>query len=360
MVENMKTVGILTFQFANNYGAVLQAYALRKKINSLGGYEAEVINYVPEGYKYPLLSNTEEGYQKMLEKRACFEGFLREKCGICKPMISEVVGNEYDYYCVGSDQVWNMEFPFSGENYFLAHLEDDAVRFSYAASVGMSAETTEKYADIFAKNISKFKAVSLREKVQMEVVEKTSGLLCKTVADPTLLLEPGDYEEIIAKEPLRREPFIFFFWIQHDHELMRGAEFVNTLSRKWCLPVVHSIPDAPPCMFARDGGSMIYEGPGEFLWYIKNAQMVVTNSYHATLFSMQYQTPFYVFPVQSMRSRMDMLVQQYDIGNRVVETYKGYDDVEQEMDFISVCEKIKEQRADALVFLQDALDMKKG
>lgn len=356
----MKKVGILTFQYANNYGAVLQAYALRRRINSLEGYQAELMNYVPEGYAYATPANTEESYVHMLEKRAHFESFLREKCGLNQPMIHEVTDASYDYYCVGSDQVWNFEFAMVNENYLFAYLDDSSPRFSYAVSVGMSAERAKAYEDIFAKYASKFKGISLREKDQISFMTAASGMECRTVVDPTLLLEPEEYKDIIAKEPLRDKPFLFFFWLEHDHELMKGVEFVNMLSRKYNLAVVHSIPGAPPYMFSKDDGCMMYEGVENFLWYIQNARMVVTNSYHATLFSMQFKTPFYSFVVDSMRSRFDMLTEKMEIGNRIVDTYMDVTQVSGSVDFSGITEKIQREREKSVGFLKEMLDVKEG
>ena len=99
----MKKVGILTFHYSDNYGAVLQAYALRRIINQLPYCQAQIINYVPLGTKYTLYENTEEGRELLIEKRKLFEEFLRENCGIDTPVIHEISGNDYDYYCAGSD-----------------------------------------------------------------------------------------------------------------------------------------------------------------------------------------------------------------------------------------------------------------
>lgn len=356
----MKKVGILTFQYANNYGAVLQAYALRRRINSLGGYQAELINYVPEGYTYAVPANTNEAYERMLEKRAHFESFLKEHCGLNQPMIHEVKGAAYDYCCVGSDQVWNFEFGRVNENYLLAYLDESVQKFAYAVSVGMSVERARAYKDIFSRYAPKFKGISLRESEQLSFISEMSGLECRAVADPTLLLEPEEYKDIIAKEALREEPFLFFFWLEHDHELMKGVEFVNMLSRKYGLPVVHSIVDAPPYMFSKDGGCMMYEGVENFLWYIQNARMVVTNSYHATLFSMQLQTPFYAFAVHAMKSRFDTLTEKMGIGSRIVESYLDASQVSDTMDFSDITEKIQSERKGSLAFLKKMLDAEEG
>ena len=115
----MKKVGILTFHYVDNYGAVLQAYALRKKINELPECRAEIINYVPSGFEYELYGNGEK-YRAMLQKkRQSFEAFLSKYCGVNTPIISSVEDSGYDYYCVGSDQVWNSGYCNMDKAFFL-------------------------------------------------------------------------------------------------------------------------------------------------------------------------------------------------------------------------------------------------
>lgn len=350
----MKNVGILTFHYADNYGAVLQTYALRSTINSFPGCRAEVINFVPAGFSYPLYKNNEQSYRGLVKKRELFGKFLKEKCGVDGECISSVTGNDYDYYCVGSDQVWNLRF--ADAEYLLPNLDENAIRISYAASVGMAKEEVLNFREIFRKNLPKFKAISLREYAQKDIIENISQKKCHVVVDPTLLLKSEDYTSLISQRRLRDKPFILFFWLHHDGELMGGVEFVNTLSRKYHLPIVHTVIDAKPYVFNEDGGCMIYEGIDSFLWYVKNAEFVVTNSYHALLFSIQFKKPFYVFVVESMRSRIDTIAKKYGIEGRVVKTYVKPEDIDDNVDFLSIEEKIENERLQSIKFLRDSLD----
>lgn len=352
----MKTVGILTFHYADNYGAVLQTYALRKKINSLADCGAEIINFAPKGFSYSLYKNEEKARQSLIYKRQLFEEFLKDKCGVSGTMISKITGNQYDYYCVGSDQVWNLNF--ADMEFFLPHIDEDAVRISYAASIGMGLAKAYQQKEIFQKYVSKFKAVSLREREYVDFIRNVCKKECRCVLDPTLLLEESDYTDIVSKDRLKNESFIFFFWLKHDDRLMQGVEFANTVSRKYHLPIVHSIADAGKYMFNMDAGCMMYEGVENFLWYIKNAKFVITNSYHATLFSIQFRTPFYTFVVKSMRSRIDTLVETLGIGDRVVEGYIGSNEMNDKVDFDSIHTKIQEERIASMQFLKEALDIK--
>lgn len=352
----MKTIGILTFHYANNYGAVLQTFALRKIINSFPECNAEIINYVSKGYAYSLDEKTDTVRQLLIRKRDLFEKFVEEQCGLNSPMISEVVGNRYNYYCVGSDQVWNLRTRATHIEYLFPHLDKNAIRISYAASIGMSVKKAYYYKDLFQKYVSEFKAISVREQEHVDFMRTTCQKECKCVLDPTLLLDAEDYVPIMSKE-LRDYPFILFFWLNHDSDLMKGVEFVNNLSRKYQLPIVHTVMNARPYMFNKDDGCMFYEGVENFLWYVKHASFVVTNSYHATLFSMQFKTPFYVFTVESMQSRIHSLIEKFAIGNRVVNNYMNVSELNASIDFRDIKDKIKAERKHSIDFLKEALDI---
>ncbi|MBQ8197889.1 MAG: polysaccharide pyruvyl transferase family protein [Lachnospiraceae bacterium] len=352
----MKTIGILTFHYADNYGAVLQTYALRRTINSLSGCRAEIINYVPSGFSIPLYQNSEECRQRLLEKRKKFERFLQERCGLTDVILQEVSEKQFDYYCVGSDQVWNLNF--ADEEYLLPNLSDEVMRFSYAASVGMSLEEAYLKKDIFKKHLSKFKMISLREDVHVEFFSKLCGKECCKVLDPTLLLDANEWNDMVTKESKCENPYLLFFWILHDDELLKGVELANTISRKYNLSIIHTIVGAKSYMFNNDAGCILYEGVEDFLWYVKNARFVVTNSYHAMLFSIQFKTAFYTFVVQSMRSRIDSVIEMFDISNRIVNNYINAGQINYEIDWESIEAVIRIEREKSMKFIKDALDIR--
>lgn len=351
----MKRVGILTLHYSDNYGAVLQAYALRRVINQFSGFDARLINYVPDNYEYPVYGGVADGYEKMLEKRSKFENFMERRCGLDTPIIQSVTGNDYDYYCVGSDQVWNLEF--ASLEYFLPNIDASAKRIAYAASIGMRHDSPAWNSLIIKKYLPAFKNISLREAEDVKIVSELSGKRCECVLDPTLLLPGRAYDELICTDKEKSGDYIFLFWLNHDLEYMRGVELANTISRKYNIPVIHSFSDAPAFMFADDGGSMIYSGIEEFLWYIKNAKYVVTNSYHATLFSIQLETPFYTFPVHSMGARTETIKNALLIQDRIADKYLSPDDISDNVDFVAIHERIEIQKRASIEYLRKALDI---
>lgn len=353
----MKKIGILTFHYADNYGAVLQAYALRRIVNSLPDCEAEIINYVPKGYAYYLYKEDDFAKHLLEEKRKLVEEFLMQECGICSSMIFKVKGNDYDYYCVGSDQVWNLDLRENRDlEYFLPNLDDKAVKIAYAASIGIEIERINE--NIFKKYISQFNKISLRESNYIEHIEQACNVKCEQVLDPALLLNRDDYEYLIDEERQVKKPYILFFWYSVDDELMKCVEFVNTLSRKYGLSIVHSIIGAPRYMFCNDAGCMMYEGIEGFLWYMKHAEFVVTNSFHGSVFAVQFERPFYIFISNIRRSRLDNLVETLDVKDRVINGYLNPGEMNKSVDFEAIRKRLKVERDKSMNFLREALDVK--
>lgn len=354
----MKKIGILTFHYADNYGAVLQAYALRKIMNSLPNCKAEIINYIPEWFVYHPYKSDKHAKYLLEEKRRCVERFLMDECGICTPKISEVRGKDFDYYCVGSDQVWNLEIPIAKDlEYFLPHLDSDAVRIAYAASIGMEVEKINK--SVFETYLPQFKKISLREGSYIEYINQICNVNCEEVLDPTLLLDKRDYESLLAQDKREEVPYILFFWYELDDSLMKGVEFANTLSRKYGISIIHSIMNAPSYMFCNNAGCMMYEGIEGFLWYVKHAKFVVTNSFHGSIFAIQFAIPFYIFISEIRRSRLDNLIKTLGIEERVVKGYVNPSEINDNIDFGSIRNKIEMGTKHSIDFLKEALDITK-
>lgn len=355
----MKKVGILTFHYPLNYGGVLQAYALRRKINGFNGYLAEIINYVPEGFSYRPYVQDELGYQKYCDKVNSFSNFLWNHCGIRYPIVNHVTGNDYDYYCIGSDQVWNPNPSWNLEEFLLKNIDEEAIRISYATSIGMDVSLLKCYEEYFKIPLSKFKAISVREKSHAEFISQITGKNCSCVVDPTLLLTPEEYEDIMPVESLMTEEYIFLYTISIYNETIdyKAMELANTLSRKYNLPIIHTAVHTYDSLINNNAGCVMYDGVENFLWYIKNASFVVTNSFHGTVLSMNFRKPFYAFHNERMKSRTENLIQTYDIGDRFVTGYKNPDELVEGMDYMVIDEKLEAEKEKSLNFLRCALDI---
>lgn len=350
----MKKIGILTFHFADSYGALLQAYALRKSINKLPECGAEIINYIPEHWKMRPYVNTVEGRYAFIEKRKKFCDFMRMHLGIEKDVCTVVTGNDYDYYCVGSDQVWNSLITHC-DGYFLPYVSADAKKITYAASIGNALEDEKLDKDILKKYLPTFKNISVRENGYCEFVEKITGKECRWVLDPTLLLDSYEYEEIVSDKE-KTEPFVFLFWLNRE-EQFKGIELANLIARKYDLKVIHSLYDAKRYTFYNDGGCMIYEGVQDFLWYIKNANFIVTDSYHGTIFSLQYKVPFYTLIYEDRRSRIDTISNALGFEERVIENNLCFSEITNSINFDSIWKNIYKLREKSLEYIRESLEV---
>lgn len=352
----MKKVGILTYWFATNYGAVLQAYALREKLNSIKNVSAEIIMYKPYGHKDIPDSGSNIINKKYRNKRESFDLFLVEKLGCCmENVIHHIEDDKYDFYCVGSDQVWNMGFDFWSEAYLLNTIKDNTKKISYAASIGLDVNDTMFKKDLFEKYIKQFKHVSIRESEQLEYI-RSIGIKCDKVVDPVLLHDKEKYEKLIPRTPLYESEFILFFCIDEDN-VFAGVEFANYLSIKFQLPIVHSFVDPNYYVFNKDEGSMLFSSVEDFLWYIKNAKYIVTNSYHCVLFSIIFEKEFYVLNNRiKMKSRFNSLNNLVSIEKREINNIYFDRNNCNKLDYKLIKQKIAIERMKSEQYISEILE----
>lgn len=357
----MKKVGILTFHFSDNYGAVLQCYALRTMINRISDCQAEVINFNP-GRKYGWYSeqSIQDKYVDKLEKyfefNRCENAIEQEQFA----HIEEINQEEYDCFVVGSDQVWNTAFSFFNTAYLLDFVKYGQRKIAYAASVGLAVDSPRMKREVFEKYIPGFDYLSVREKTHEQFISSFTDKKVQTVLDPTLLLTKDDYDILIEDVDNSRDAeiegdYIFFYYLKHDTTTPLACSFVNMLSRKHNLKVVHFYVDMPEHVFKNESKSFFFEGPKDFVWYIKHAKIVVTNSFHGTVFSILYHKPFYTYIVKSMEARVLDLLGTLDISDRLIRGYKPLGEVSFEMDYESVDRKLAEERKKSIEYLETAL-----
>lgn len=354
----MKRVGMLTFHYATNHGAVLQAYALYKTINGFSNYHADIINYVPEGYSYPVFYNDSMA-DKQKKKREKFNRFLSENCGISTPMVHSVTGNMFDVYLVGSDQIWNTDLPEAADHeYFLPNLSCEAKRMAFSASIGMENDKIDR--KFFQEYLSKFYAISLRERSYQKIISELSGKECEYTLDPSMLLKQKDYELLLEEPDAAEGRYLLYFWYGNQDGGLKSIETVNALARKYDLSIKHTFPSDSSVtrkMLVNDGGYMFDAGVGEFLWYVKNAQAVVTNSFHGAVFSLLFKRPLYIFYPEKRKCRQENLVDIFHLHDRLISGYVRPDQLNLEMDYTSIFSILEKERARSLSCLKNMIEM---
>lgn len=315
-------IGILTFQFADNHGALLQAYALKKYISKRTDAQVEIINYANrkliEAYdinpfKNKKISRIMKAFIKYPFCRRqvnLFERFRREKLGILNPRkINTELYDEYDCYIVGSDQIWNSQITFDDYNYFLVDISSKAVkRIAYAASADDAFLMDIDY-ERKVELLKRFDAVSVRESQISYILKKKAAIESEIVLDPVFLLNDNEWYDM-AKHPKRKiqEKYILYYSLKENHELDRIAKYLS-VTMKLPIVVVH-----PTLRKVTSVGYPVLDiGPEEFVWLLKNAEIVVSNSFHAFSFSYIFGKKIYFDYVEESSNRIINLITIFNL-----------------------------------------------
>ncbi|WP_026513726.1 polysaccharide pyruvyl transferase family protein [Butyrivibrio sp. LB2008] len=350
----MIKVGIATFQFADNYGAVLQCFALNKAISMFEDVSVNVINYFPYSFAYRKVYESEYDKVRWYSKRKKFKEFLIEQCGMDEQTTNIIDGRGYDVVCVGSDQIWNPKWDY--KEYLLQHVGKNVKKISYAASLGCSVNEAMVKKEFFDDALSKFANLSVREEEHTDFISEMSGIKCECVLDPTLLLDVDLYNDLLEGNDFYKESkndYIFFYWLDHDQNVYKTASLVNEIASRRGLKVKHTVWQKNSEILFPDGECVFYESIEGFLSLIKNAAYVITNSYHGTIFSIKFGVPFYTYVVESMKSRFSTLLTYGDIKERLF--VSELPQINDDIDFELINKKINDKREDSIRYLKNAV-----
>jgi len=373
----MKKVGLMTC-FLDNYGACLQAYALEKIVCTFG-YACEIIKYTePEGYyarniweyiKECSLYNLLRGfinkdyklnYKLGKARRKKFRKFRKTYLKLTKDeykSYSELTClTQFDIYVCGSDQIWNPSF-YGGCNpsYYLAFVPDDIPKIAYAPSIGLN-DIPSKYIGDFQTYINRLQAVSVREKTGADLIWKYTNRNATWVLDPTMLIDKEEWTKL-TKKTLYQKPYIFCY-LFGDHDYY--SDIIDRLRKETGLDIV-SIPFSKQNMQICD--KLFYNaGPNEFLTLIKNAEYVLTDSFHATVFSVIFERSFYTCLRNSdgenhnMNSRIYSLMSLINMEERCIraENVKDFQIVKLD-DYTEINKKVEFARKNSVHYLYSAL-----
>lgn len=342
-------IGILTFHRAYNYGAILQAYALQKKIDALG-YECEIIDYLSRakqnqiklfridpknGIKVNMVKLIKDIYR--CGKKKQFEKFMAKEMRLSKNRYSDDdelalldMANEYDVYIVGSDQVWNNGNNLGDSTFLLSFVRESGKRCSYAASFG-SAQLDQKALAVYQQELKRFRVLTVREENAINKYSFLKDYGARVVIDPTLLLEDSDYAKIASPRLIKRK-YAFLYTIGEARNL---REFVADFCRDNGLVLVDS---KKSLVFFR------YSNPKDFLSFVIHADYVFTNSFHGTAFSIIFKKNFAteIHTKGGCNDRSGDLLDKLGLMNRDIDTNNF--DIQQEINWDNVYCRLVEQK----------------
>lgn len=337
----MKQVGILTFHCADNCGAMLQAYGLKqylkeKKVN------AEIIDYrpffmtgrhwwipyVPTGSILYRLKYGIYGWKNNLKKERLFfkkrrnmkrfrTEYLIEKGQRKLFFTCQMKHLPYQYYLVGSDQIWNPDITCGLRKAYFGDFENREKEkvIAYAASLG-SASLSEEYDKEFSEKLKHVDSISVRESGAIPYIKRFCTREVAAVPDPVFLLNKRKWQEI-EKLP-EEEGYIFLYVTESNDKLLR---YVKKLSKKCGLSIIKMGNGTEP----EEEGFSVDDtaGPSEFLGYIHKAGYIITNSFHGIAFSIIYQKKFAAFQHSSVGERITNVLKYYGLENRLYQDNKN-------------------------------------
>lgn len=375
-MDNRKKIATITWLKYNNYGTLLQCYALQRILEELG-YD----NYVLDD------SHIIEPYQKtfryiIASSCYCFLSKLLNPFGIkkynivdpvivrkCRQFVSKYikvdyainnlddVSKRYDCFICGSDQIWNPGpswYSKLNTSFYYAGFTDKK-KIAYAPSLGVK-DYPENRKDEFVYYLSSFAALSCREEEGCKIINELTGEKVKKVVDPTLLLDEKRWRNLIG-EKKRKGGYVLCYFLTPQPWYWQFLHTIKTINDLKVLSIYTQYqPEIEP-------SNVVYTGPREFLEYIDGANLVLTDSFHATLFSAILQTPFYTlerFPFGSseyaQNLRLKNLNEMMGVFDRYVTdpTSKKISNYET-IDFISIRNNINHYSVLSIEYLKESL-----
>lgn len=301
-------VGIVTIIDNNNYGNRLQNYAVQKELESLGHevitLDNRAVLNMQRSYLYKKIryKDMNDGYSINVDRRNSFKAF-NEYINISDSIITPFSKcREFDYVVCGSDQVWNPYFGVSDVT--LLKSISDKKRIAYSASFGVEI-IPERMINYYSRQLSKFKSISVREDSAVGIIKKLTGNDAEVLVDPTMMLSKEEWS-IVSKKPLKMDldkPYLLLYFLggvdNYRDRIFQIARENNYL--------IYDILDKNSLAFAT--------GPSEFIYLIQNASLIITDSFHASVFSIIFHKNVMIYErkakTSGMESRIETLLKKF-------------------------------------------------
>lgn len=370
MRDGQNKVAILTWWHYQNYGTALQVTALYNLLRQLG-LEVDVVNYIPSGKEYATNKKADDEHNRNWEKYSRvkdegrdkkYKAFLEKNITFTERVVTDEdfdeLNKKYDFFIAGSDQIWSPKV-FDGR-YFLDFVRDNRRKASFAPSMSMLTIENEFVRERMRNLLSQIKHLSVREEHTVAVFEEELGIRnVEIMPDPTLLFDQKFWQQFIRKTKGGGEKFILCYFLGESENAWCHAEKISQLTG---LPI-KILP-----IFEKDAkhGEFIYNvGPEEFLELISDAEVVLTDSFHAVIFSIIFQRPFFAVErfkgssTNSQNSRVYNLLRNTNLESRLIcfdEKIRGKYDLR--ADFSGAKENYVKNVTRAEKFIKEATQIK--
>lgn len=366
-------VSVITRHAIINYGSLLQTYATQFAINKLG-YECEIINYIKKNESYNkqgltilkqkanwynnpfkrffyILIRTPENFisgiffkkerKKLLNLTRLYNSFdeLKNNCP------------NADIYMTGSDQVWGKtEDGNYDESYFLSFVEDSEYKISYGSSFGRTNFTEDELIN-FKNLLASYNYLTVREESAVEIIKKI-GYTSTQVLDPTLLLFKQEWNQLACKNITGK-----YILIYQLHNNKKFDEYVKKISTEKKVKIIRISPFFH--QIVRPGKFKYCHSINEFLSYVKNADCVITDSFHGTVFSIIFNVKFVdILPNNNTETRIISILKLFGLMDRIIDDYNNLNIPFKEINYNNVNEQLFIKRNESLSILKNIISKK--
>jgi hypothetical protein len=376
-------IGILTQPLGNNYGGILQSYALQVSLKNNGHNVCIINTHLKEKNIFiKILSVILRTFKKYLfhndiilriwmtskEKHIITEQtsqFIKQNMELTKSVSSlyksrNIILNTYDALIVGSDQVWRPLYANSIFNYYFDFLgnNDTIKRISYAASFGVDKwEYTDKQTKKCSAMVQKFNAISVREESALRLCKKYFDVSADHVLDPTLLLSKEHYEDIVVADRVPVSPGSLMTYVLDKSAT--SSEIIRKVA-----DLLDLVPFSPmPEKSFKDVGvneieKCVYPRVTEWIRGFMDASFIVTDSFHGTVFSIIFNKPFISIGNSGRgMTRFTSLLRIFGLEKRLIlsPSELSVELITDPMDYSSVNGLLALEREKSLKFLHNAL-----
>ncbi len=331
-------IGILTFHRAHNYGALLQAYALKTYLEAQG-HDVSFVDYMPKWHadEYRVWNSTTFKKESFIDKIKYiivwmltfrrktkrynnFQRFITQYMHL-SPKAQYVqspiqLEDKYDYIVVGSDQIWRnwiVSDKYIGFDpiYYGENITPKSKYIAYAASMGI-IDYNAKEKIFLQRMLSNFEEIAVREKTLQDELQML-GCESTLVADPTFLLTKEQWNAILPQKRYTKEKYVLFYHLLGSENAHLLAERVAHKLGCKLLTIRASVPLTPR------KNEIQTAGPVEFLHMLRDAEFVVATSFHGTAFSVIFEKSFYTLGLGKNADRVLTLLQQLGLQDRYIE-----------------------------------------
>lgn len=365
-------IDVITRHAPANYGSLLQTYAMQVILKELG-YESEIINYIRYDEKgknkaSTLLKNSKFWNKNILTRMIykiiqtpnynhMYKTFEKYRNDILKQTREYNSLEELkrdlpiaDVYCTGSDQVWgkiaNDDFD---KTYFLDFVPSNKKCIAYSSSFGK-----EKISENLKKNLpellKKYDSLLLREQSAVNIVKELGFNNAELVLDPTLLLKKEQWESLIDKSN-KKEKYVLVYGL-HDNK--KFDKYAKEFAKKKNLKLIRVSPSFHN--YFKSGKLKWLPTPTEFLTYFYNAEYILTDSFHATVFSLIFNKKFIDILPGETSTRILNILELAGVKKRVLKDYNDFETIDSEIDYESVNNKLEAKRKESIKFLKNAIE----